>query len=106
MIDWIKSALFVCAIVGLPIFGIHSRQQSEWRRAGGRAIAERERRESTLHVVREADGCKVYAQSPGALPLFHPVRLNNNDQQQMGVMQHIRKGALVQARARRDRGAK
>ena len=61
MIDWIKSTLFVCAIVGLPIFGIRSRQQSEWWRAGERAIAERERRESTPHVVREADGCKVYA---------------------------------------------
>ena len=72
MIGWIKSALFVCAIVGLPIFGIRSRQQSEWWQAGERAIAERERRErraiaererreSTPHVVREADGCKVYA---------------------------------------------
>ena len=61
MIDWIKSTLFVCAVVGLPIFGIHSCRQSEWWQAGGRAIAERERRESTPHVVREADGCKVYA---------------------------------------------
>ena len=61
MIDWIKSTLFVCAIVGLPIFGIHSCQQSEWWQAGERAIAERERRESTPHVVREADGCRVYA---------------------------------------------
>ena len=61
MIDWIKSTLFVCAVVGLPIFGLYSRQQSEWRRDGERAQAERERREATPHVVREADGCKVYA---------------------------------------------
>ena len=104
MIDWIKSTLFVCAIVGLPIFGIHSCQQSEWWQAGERAIAERERRESTPHVVREADGCKVCAFKAQELPLFHPVRLNNNDQQQLGVMQHIRQGALV--RARRNLGAK
>ena len=36
MIDWIKSTLFVCAVVGLPIFGIHSCQQSEWFQAGER----------------------------------------------------------------------
>ena len=52
MIDWIKSTLFVCAVVGLPIFGIHSCQQSEWWQAGERARAERERREATPHVVR------------------------------------------------------
>lgn len=61
MIDWIKSTLFVCAVVGLPIFGLYSCQQSEWWQAGERAQAERERREATPHVVREADGCKVYA---------------------------------------------
>ena len=61
MIDWIKSTLFVCAAAGLPLFGLYSCQQSEWWQAGERAIAERERRESTPHVVREADGCKVYA---------------------------------------------
>lgn len=52
MIDWIKSTLFVCAAVGLPIFGMYSCQQSEWWQAGERAIAERERREATPHVVR------------------------------------------------------
>lgn len=61
MIDRIKSALFACAVVGLPIFGMHSCQQSEWWQASERARAERERREATPHVVREADGCKVYA---------------------------------------------
>ena len=61
MIDWIKSTLFVCAVVGLPLFGLYSCQQSEWSQAGKRAIAERERQEATPHVVREADGCKVYA---------------------------------------------
>ena len=59
MIDWIKSTLFVCAVVGLPIFGLYICQQLEWWRGGERAQAERGHREATPtpHVVREADGC-------------------------------------------------
>ena len=102
MIDWIKSTLFVCAAAGLPLFGLYSCQQSEWWQAGERAIAERERQEATPHVVREADGCKVYAFK--AQERYH--YFTRYDQQQLGVMQHIRQGALVQARTRRDRGAK
>ena len=52
MIDRIKSTLFVCAVVGLPIFGLYSCQQSEWWQAGERAIAEREHEEIEVQNER------------------------------------------------------
>lgn len=60
-----KPWLITFAIAGLLIFGVHSCEQSEWNQQQKRQHAERERREQTPHVIREADGCKVYAFKSG-----------------------------------------
>ena len=55
-----KAWLITLAVASLLIFGIHSCDQSE-----GNQQMKRERREQTPHVIREADGCKVYAFKSG-----------------------------------------
>lgn len=60
-----KGFLITLAVAGLLIFGIHSFEQSEWNQQQKLERAERERREQTPHVIREADGCKVYAFKSG-----------------------------------------
>lgn len=60
-----KPWLITAAITSLLLFGIHSCDQSEWSQQQKRQRAEREWREQTPHVIREADGCKVYAFKPG-----------------------------------------
>ena len=56
-----KDGLIAIVFGGLVFFGVKACQESEWYQASERAKAALELRESTPHVVREADGCKVYA---------------------------------------------
>jgi hypothetical protein len=51
--------------VGLPVFGIAKCQQSEWYQASEREKRAQEKADATPHVIREADGCKVYAFKSG-----------------------------------------
>ena len=60
-----KQAIVFFAIVAVGIFGISSCQQSDWYKEDRAKKAEAERREATPHVIREADGCKVYAFKSG-----------------------------------------
>mgnify|MGYP001600275044 CR=1 FL=1 len=57
--------LITIAVLGVTLFGVRSCADSEWYQASERETAAREARESTPHVVREADGCKVYAFKSG-----------------------------------------
>lgn len=49
------------AVIALVIFGIHACNQSDWYQASKAADAAQARADQTPHVIREADGCKVYA---------------------------------------------
>lgn len=60
-----KAWIITLSVLGLIVFGINSCEQSEWNQQQKRERAERERREQTPHVIREADGCKVYAFKSG-----------------------------------------
>lgn len=62
--SWQGLAVFV-AMTGAVVFGVSSCQNSEWYQRDLRERAERERREQTPHVIREVDGCKVYAFKSG-----------------------------------------
>lgn len=62
--SWQGWAVFT-AVIGGGVFGVSSCQNSEWYKRDERERAEKERREQTPHVIREADGCKVYAFKSG-----------------------------------------
>jgi hypothetical protein len=61
MKDWI---ITVC-IIAISGLAITSCVKSDWYQDSERATAEDHKREATPHVVREADGCKVYAWKDG-----------------------------------------
>lgn len=60
-----KSFIITCAILATVIWGMVSCENSEWMQEKKRADADRERAEQTPHVIRDADGCKVYAFKSG-----------------------------------------
>lgn len=60
-----KEIITLLACTGLLIFGISSCQETEWYKESERQKAIDEQRERTPHVIREADGCKVYAFKAG-----------------------------------------
>lgn len=57
MIDAIKLVL----VFGLAFWGIKSCTDSEWYENSQKERIAREQAAATPHVIREADGCKVYA---------------------------------------------
>ncbi|HVM91357.1 MAG TPA: hypothetical protein VMT67_01025 [Terriglobales bacterium] len=57
MRDWI----IVGAIVAVFAFGVKKCTDTEWYQEGERQTAAQEAAERQPHVIREADGCKVYA---------------------------------------------
>ena len=52
-------ALIVATLLALA--GVYTCDQPEFMKQRKREIAERDRLERVPHVIREADGCKVYA---------------------------------------------
>ena len=59
--EWICT---IAIIIGI-ITGVTSCNQSEWNQQSNREAAQREAKEAQPHVIREADGCKVYAFKSG-----------------------------------------
>lgn len=57
----------ICCIVvfGLVVWGITSCENSEFMQRTRKEQADRELREQTPRVIREADGCKVYTFKSG-----------------------------------------
>lgn len=53
------------AVVGITIFGMHSCFNSEWMKDSERRNAAQAAADAQPHVIREADGCKVYAFKSG-----------------------------------------
>jgi hypothetical protein len=53
------------AVIGLTVFGMHSCFNSEWMKDVERRQAAQAKADATPHVIREADGCKVYAFKSG-----------------------------------------
>lgn len=53
--------VFLICAFGLLLFGVHSCEQTDSAKESRRKEAERKAAESRPHVIREADGCKVYA---------------------------------------------
>lgn len=51
--------------LALVIVGINSCADSEWYKADQREKAAQETQAAKLHIIREADGCKVYAFKSG-----------------------------------------
>ena len=62
--EWWSVAKFA-VITSLLGFGIHSCRESEWHKRGQRENAAREAADLTPRVVREFDGCKVWAFKTG-----------------------------------------
>jgi hypothetical protein len=52
-------------IIALCCFGVYKCNTSEWYKADQARDAAQARAEATPHVIREADGCKVYAFKAG-----------------------------------------
>lgn len=67
---WHDGFLGSVIVICLIIFGVYSCNQSEWNQSWEREQKTKEAaealREQTPHVIREADGCKVYAFKSGA----------------------------------------
>lgn len=61
MIEKSICTLIICA----GIFCVFSITDSDWYKQKQAVKAEKERKEATPHVVRETDGCKVYAFKSG-----------------------------------------
>lgn len=62
--SWKDLVVLIAVFAGI-LFGVSSCQNSEWYKRDQREQAESERREKTPHVIREADGCKVYTFKSG-----------------------------------------
>lgn len=60
-----KDVVILLAVGAAVVFGIRSFVDSEWYQESVRERKALEHREQTPHVVREADGCKVYAFKSG-----------------------------------------
>jgi hypothetical protein len=56
-----KDVIITLCLLGFVTLGVVKCTQSDWYQHSERATAEEHKREATPHVVREADGCKVYA---------------------------------------------
>lgn len=61
MIEIIWGAIKIFAVIALSVFGIVKCNQSEWHQESERRQEAQDRADATPHVIREADGCKVYA---------------------------------------------
>jgi hypothetical protein len=57
MKEW---TIFACFLL-LLIFGIKSCTETEWYKESERADEAQRKADAMPHVIREADGCKVYA---------------------------------------------
>lgn len=55
-----KFLKWIC-VISLSVFGLHRCHTSEWNQEILRKEAARYEADRTPHVIREADGCKVYA---------------------------------------------
>ncbi len=60
-----KDLIAVVTVVALAIFGAKSCAESEWFQRKKQEADELQRSRQTPHVIREADGCKVYAFESG-----------------------------------------
>ena len=60
-----RDFLVLAAIVGLFAFGVKKYTDTEWYQEGERKQAAQEAADRQPHVIREADGCKVYAFKSG-----------------------------------------
>lgn len=56
-----KDLFILLIFLALVIFGVKSCNESEWFQASLREKQAQDRANETPHVIREADGCKVYA---------------------------------------------
>jgi hypothetical protein len=66
----VKTFLSFCTLVGAVVFGMVQCEGTEYMKSHrAKAVAD-EKRKSTPHVIREADGCKVYAWYDGAWHYF------------------------------------
>jgi hypothetical protein len=59
------SLIKVVLVSALCAFGIYSCTNSDWYQASRRAEATQAAADAKPHVIREADGCKVYAFKSG-----------------------------------------
>lgn len=55
-----QAIVFWLVLFGLVIFGIKSCQETAWYQASEKADEQARVAANTPHVIREADGCKVY----------------------------------------------
>lgn len=65
MIESIWDAVKAISVIALCVFGVVKCTQSDWYQASEREREAQERANATPHVIREADGCKVYAFKSG-----------------------------------------
>lgn len=65
---WLRYESGFCGFVALAtlvVSGVVACENSDWNKRQEAERAEQERREAIPHVIREADGCKVYAWKGG-----------------------------------------
>lgn len=60
-----KELLIAACVIGAAVFGIKACQNSEWNRNIEQAERQRAEAAKVPRVIREADGCKVYAFKDG-----------------------------------------
>lgn len=60
-----KDAFIAICMIGFCVLGVVKCTQSDWYQESERRTEAEHKREATPHVVREADGCKVYAWKDG-----------------------------------------
>lgn len=65
IVDAIWPGIKIVSIVVLPIIGVYRCQNSEWNKARQRQEEAEARANAIPHVIREAEGCKVYAWKGG-----------------------------------------
>lgn len=56
-----RDAIALVLVCGLAFFGVKSCSESEWHKNSEKERIAAARARATPHVIREADGCKVYA---------------------------------------------
>lgn len=65
MKEFLKGAAVIIGVIAAVVFAIGFIQSTKWWQESEKADAEQERRDRTPHVIRETDGCKVYAFKEG-----------------------------------------
>lgn len=69
-VDDLRGILIFLFVVGLCLFGVYSCNTSAWYAAVSKANDAATLARETPHIIRQADGCKVYAFESGGTTHF------------------------------------